>query len=399
MVRLGLDQDRNATIASFEYGYDERTKGRVKKKPALYKASDRDEYLRLSAFQLAVCLNRLECVKQMLEFDADALFPEAVRWAAAAGLLELLNYLCDAGGMDVDGKSIAGSTALHYGAYFGQFDVVESLCIHRRAFINSETCESYSPIMAALDGQLTNDLSDGIAIARFLLERKPDVNARNLNGDNVISMSMRAGDVDTLQTVLQNRDVDLSVKLERFGNSLLHKAVLFAENEHLSCLMISVLLANGHPVDVTNSEDKTALYYAAVLSKTSIVVLLLNSGANPNHRDAFGNSPLHFAYGPASMRALLERGVDPNVQNNDGYTPLHVMQSFGNHICISILRSYSCNETLVTRFGEMTCRTTRNCYVLPFFSDDYSAADRGGIILEAASSPNANQTIKKGFKR
>ena len=81
---------------------------------------------------------------------------------------------------------------------------------------------------------------------------------------------------------------------------------------------------------------------------------------------------------------LLERGANVNAQNTDGYTPLHMMQSFGNHAAVSVIRSFGPNEQLSTLTGQTECRSSKgNCYAIPFFADDFSAAATGGLILEA----------------
>ena len=53
----------------------------------------------------------------------------------------------------------------------------------------------------------------------------------------------------------------------------------------------------------------------------------LEAGADPNARNEFGSTPLHFTWGedtdPEITRALIEGGADVNAVNDDGETPLH----------------------------------------------------------------------------
>src|SRR5690606_20781460 len=154
-----------------------------------------------------------------------------------------------------------------------------------------------------------------------------------------------------------------------------------------SCLLASSLLAHGAEVDAVNTEKKTALFHAAALSRHRMVVLLLNSGANPKARDCFDNTPLHFAFLPQTAMALLEAGADPNAQNHTGYRPLHVMQAFGNEDVVGVLRAYQANEMLKTKSGATECKASKgNCIVLPFFGPDFSAAATGGLVLESADA-------------
>jgi len=58
-----------------------------------------------------------------------------------------------------------------------------------------------------------------------------------------------------------------------------------------------------------------------------LVKLLLDNGANPNMQDAYGNTPLTFAFSLESkfMKLLLDHGADPSIKDNDGLTVLERM--------------------------------------------------------------------------
>ena len=73
---------------------------------------------------------------------------------------------------------------------------------------------------------------------------------------------------------------------------------------------------------------RTVLHDAALRTDNpTIVVLLLEAGANPNARDDSGSTPLHLGVqngNPVASSHLLAAGSDPNAADNDGYTPLHI---------------------------------------------------------------------------
>jgi len=102
---------------------------------------------------------------------------------------------------------------------------------------------------------------------------------------------------------------------------------------------LRIILSSGINVNARDFQGHTALMYAAVnpmkeLSKhpdklekvgakpdISAVELLLNKGADPNLKDAYGVTPLHVAdYETATL--LLAAGADVSAQEASGKTPL-----------------------------------------------------------------------------
>jgi ankyrin repeat protein len=62
----------------------------------------------------------------------------------------------------------------------------------------------------------------------------------------------------------------------------------------------------------------------ARFDSTKVIQLLIGAGANPNARDADGNTPLFETNSEGVARALIKGGADPNARNCDGQTPLFV---------------------------------------------------------------------------
>jgi type 1 glutamine amidotransferase len=72
--------------------------------------------------------------------------------------------------------------------------------------------------------------------------------------------------------------------------------------------------------------SRPPLEQAILRNKTAIVILLLESGADPNPANATGRAPLHLAIernNPAVVSALLKAGAKPDAQDKAGWTPLH----------------------------------------------------------------------------
>ena len=91
---------------------------------------------------------------------------------------------------------------------------------------------------------------------------------------------------------------------------------------HSSSIMpLLYLIHQSISVDERDSAEHTALMWAAYQGDALSVDLLHKHGANPNSRDVFGLSPLHWAVVPGNkvcIRRLFEKGADIYAKDNEG---------------------------------------------------------------------------------
>jgi ankyrin repeat protein len=108
----------------------------------------------------------------------------------------------------------------------------------------------------------------------------------------------------------------------------------------------------AQPTKVGGSwSDWTPLAAAAAKQQNvGAVKILLKHGADPNARDATGNSALHYAAWVVAdeevFTSLLDHKANPNVRNNDGKTPLDMLKN-----------AFQDGQSWVGRFGSAAAAT------------------------------------------
>ena len=95
---------------------------------------------------------------------------------------------------------------------------------------------------------------------------------------------------------------------------------------------------------------RTTLGWAVSQGDEDAVKALLACGADPNHQDTTGRTPLHmslFAQGPECLRLLLNAKADVDIQDNDGRTALAL------DVSMKDIANFS--ELLLSHGADMEC--------------------------------------------
>jgi ankyrin repeat protein len=93
------------------------------------------------------------------------------------------------------------------------------------------------------------------------------------------------------------------------------------------------LLAKGVKLETRGQQGNSALLYAAMHAKFSLVKVLLDRGANVNARNIFRKTALHLASESngriALVKLLLDSGVDPKLLDADGLSAIEIARRAG----------------------------------------------------------------------
>ena len=220
--------------------------------------------------------------------------------AARKGHKEIVSVLLDAG-CPIDVVSSEGRSALHFAARSGAVDVI------------------------------------GV-----LVEGGLDVNIEDNVGCTPLHWASTCGELETVRELLRlGANSSMTVVAGNYGTPL-HVAARGGHKE-----VMSVLLDAGCPIDVVNSEGRSALHYAAGGGAVEVIGALVERGLDVNRVDNDGQTPLHTAsaYGKLeTVRELLRLGANSSmtvVAGTDG-TPLHQAARKGHKEIVSVLLDAGC---------------------------------------------------------
>ncbi|KAH9056837.1 ankyrin [Lactarius vividus] len=263
-------------------------------------------------------------------------------------------------GVDVNARNKSKTTPLHSAAFNGRLEIVQVL-LDYGAIADAENDDGETPLDRASQGNYYSG-ADGASIARLLLERGVDVNARN-KSKNTPLHSAAFNEMLEIVPVLLDYGAIADAENDE-GETPLN--LVLQERLHNSCTsevsfsdIVRLLLAHG--VDV-NSQDKyhnTPLHSAAFNCRPTIAGLLLDHGANPSAENEQGETLLHEVSrikgdfkGVDVARLLLQHGVDVHAQDKDHNTALHSAALNGKFRLVQVLLDHAANPTTENDQGE-----------------------------------------------
>ncbi len=181
------------------------------------------------------------------------------------------------GDIDVNITSSDGKTALMFASRAGQADLVNSL-LDAGAKINTKNHNGGTALMYAAT-------LDAVQISKTLLRHGASPDAQAVNGWTPLMVACVKGNLQVIKLLLgSGGNVNLA---DIYGWTPLMRAV---DRKRID--VVKLLLEN-RPIDVNAANDQsiTALHFAAAKGYLSIAKLLVESGADPDMKDANGRTP------------------------------------------------------------------------------------------------------------
>ena len=292
---------------------------------------------------LAVTRGRLDLVRMLLKRGADVQSLDGdgrtpLFSAAKGGSPDVVRLLLDHGA-DAHIRDDNENNALHIAAAGGHLDVARML-LALNLEVNARNCNGMTPLCSALE---TSGKPD---VVRLLLDHGAAVRmpAHDKHCRSALHVAAGSGNSELVQMILE-RNPDIEARDDEGETPL-----LTASSEG-NPAVVQLLLDHGADPYVRNDEGKTALDGAGSLEVSRMLIklnvsetcaflvaavkgdpeqmkLLLDYGASADVRDDDDVTPLHLAVLGGRLRAarflVLEANADVNVRDYEGTTPLHM---------------------------------------------------------------------------
>jgi ankyrin repeat protein len=233
------------------------------------------------------------------------------------GRLEIITLLLDAGA-DIDLADEGGWTACHYAIMGNEVDVLK-LLVARGAGLEPNK-ESLLPCaMGYWRGP-----DDQIII--FLLDLGASVD--NLNRYGLMELVRTVGVYKCLLT----RGINFDAMRDESGGTLCHHVVRNATDENdLRCLLNA---CGTHSVNAVDNHGQTPFHWATRHQSNAAMQVLVELGADIDHRGKHGRTALHIEAGEpqrtslSCLELLLALGADVHLVTNYGQTACHIASRY-----------------------------------------------------------------------
>jgi len=166
-----------------------------------------------------------------------------------------------------------------------------------------------------------------IKAINMLIDAGSSVNITDSNNNNSLHLAVKSRSLE-ICSIIVKKIADINSKYSS-GETALHIAC------NLQLVSIAkLLIANNINTNIQDfSHEVTALHYSILIGNKELVNLLLQSGADPNIQDIYGNTILHYAIYENNFEVLnmliksekTKNIINLNLWNIDGEIPLHIV--------------------------------------------------------------------------
>ncbi|HEB41882.1 MAG TPA: hypothetical protein ENI08_02595, partial [Candidatus Dependentiae bacterium] len=251
--------------------------------------------------------------------------------AAQYGQEQVLNFLVEYGS-PINKQNNRGFSPLHYAAQQGSETTVRKL-LGQRASRSRLTKNNNSALHIAL-------LNKHAAIAELLVDDTV-VNVKNSDGDTPLMLVSYFGNQEFARALLNNYKIHVNKK----GKN--GRTALFVAAQKNNPSMVMLLLQYGAEPNIGDNENNTTLCFAAQHGNTRMIDSLWRYGAQINLKGKGGRTPLAVAAAHGHKDAidmLINAGARFSIRDNQSNTPFLLAAQYGRTDVVNYLLQYRGND-------------------------------------------------------
>lgn len=211
--------------------------------------------------------------------------------------------------------------------------------------VDQRTIKAHTPLHAAA-------LTGHTMAAELLLAKGADSNALDRTGAAPVHWAAQQGHANLVNLLLSQGASADSIGSDQKGPlPPLHRAAI---SGHLAVVDLLLGASQFSTANTVDSNQWTALHYAAQKAQESVAQLLLERGAQPDARADRGRCPLHVAARNGHedvARLLLLHRANADARNDDGFSPLHWAALHGQSSLCKLLLEQGARRAAVTAKG------------------------------------------------
>ena len=300
---------------------------------------------------------RYELIKFLADMGADInlknnLGLNCLHIAALYGHLNLCKELINKHNTDVKIGDLGGSTALHYSAKNGSYELINFFA-DMGTDINLKTKNGLNCLHIAAD-------SGHLNLCKTLIDRHNfDVNMGDNSGSTALHFSAKSGSYELIK-YFSDAGTDISLK-NNLGFNCLHIATIHG---HLD-LCKTLIDKHNFNVQIADNYGYTALHHSAEKGNHELIKLLVDMRTDINLKTSDGSNCLHIAAGSGHLSLCItlinKYNFDVQMPNNFGWTPLHFSTKSGNYELVNFFANLGTDLNLKTKNGR-NCLHIASCY-------------------------------------
>jgi len=343
----------------------------------------------------------LDVVKFLIEQEGNSVDKKThhsriyLQWAAAAGNLELVNYLL-AKGSDVNYIDSHGDDVITYAASAGNKNIAVYEALIKAGANPKVKGESGSTLIMEA---IAND--DDLKITEYLVSKGLSINDKDNNGRTVADYAAKLGNLSIIEKLVNKnvkptdqalffatqgsrskengievyQELITQYKLNPKATNPQGQTLLHALSRRGNLEIINYIVSLGTDASIADKEGNTALMVAAGGKNIDLINLLLAKSNNVNSINTNNESALTKAVAsgsPEIVKLLIDKGAKTNIIDKEG-----------NNLAAHWMNSFRPKDEYFTQKQEILAQA----------KVDFKATQNKGATLLHAAVDKGNETL------